>query len=46
MPYAHTRHQRTYNHRLRDTVRTAGDPDILAQLGARRSNALGWLRRD
>lgn len=46
MPYSHTRRQRSYDHRLRDLVRTTGDPDILAELGVPRSTALGWLRRD
>jgi len=46
MPYSHTRRQQTYDHRLRDLVRTTGDPDILAELGVPRSTALGWLRRD
>jgi len=51
MPYSHTRRQQTYDHRLRDLVRTTGAtgltcPDILAELGVPRSTALGWLRRD
>ncbi len=46
MPYSHSRQQQTYDHRLRDLVRTTGDPDILAELGVPRSTALGWLRRD
>jgi len=46
MPYSHTRRQQTYDHRLRDLVRTIGDPDVLAELGVPRSTALGWLRRD
>ena len=39
-----SRSQRTYDHRLRDLVRTAGDPDVVAELGVPRSTALGWLR--
>ena len=46
MPHSHTRRQQTYDHRLRDLVRTTGNPDILAELGVPRSTALGWLRRD
>ncbi len=46
MPYSHSRRQQTYDHRLRDLVRTTGDPDILAELGVPRSTALGWLRRN
>ena len=46
MRYSHTRRQQTYDHRLRDLVRTTGDPNILAELGVPRSTALGWLRRD
>ena len=38
------RSQRTYDHRLRDLVRTVRDPDIVAELGVPRSTALGWLR--
>ncbi len=41
-----SRHQQTYDHRLRDLVRTTGDADIAAEFGAPRSTALGWLRRD
>ena len=46
MPYSHTPRQQTYDHRLRDLVRTTGDPDILAEFGVPRSTVLGWLRRD
>ncbi len=46
MRYSHTRRQQTYDHRLRDLVRTTGDPNILAELGVPRSTALGWLRRN
>ncbi len=41
-----SRHQQTYDHRLRDLVRTTGGADIAAELGIPRSTALGWLRRD
>ena len=37
---------RTYDHRLRDLVRTAGDPEIVAEFDVPRSTALGWLRGD
>ncbi len=46
MRYSHTRRRQTYDHRLRDLVRTTDDPDILADLGGPRTTALGWLRRD
>ena len=42
----HTRSQQTYDHRLRDLVRTIGDPEIVAEFGVPRSTALGWLRGD
>ena len=38
--------QQTYDHCLRDLVRTTGDPDIRADLGMPRPTVLGWLRRD
>ncbi|MDJ0862853.1 MAG: hypothetical protein QNK18_03295 [Gammaproteobacteria bacterium] len=41
-----SRHQQTYDHRLRDFVRTTGDPEILAELGVPCSTTLGWLRVD
>jgi hypothetical protein len=41
-----TRHQRTYDHRLRDLVRAVGDPEIVSEFGVPRSTALGWLRGD
>ncbi len=43
MDSAHARSQRSYDHRLRDLVRTAFDPDIVAELGVPRSTALGLL---
>ena len=33
MTSTHTRSQQTYDHRLRDLVRTLGDPEIVAELG-------------
>ena len=44
MVSSHTRSQQTYDHRLRDLVRTVGDPEIVAEFGVPRSTALGWLR--
>ncbi len=37
----HTRSQRTSDHRLRDLVRTVGNPEIVAEFGVPRSSALG-----
>jgi len=39
MTLSHTRSQRTYDHRLRDLVRTVGDPEIVAEFGVPRSTA-------
>ena len=44
MASSHTCSQRVYDHRLRDLVRTVGDPGIVAEFGVPRSTALGWLR--
>jgi len=38
------RHQRRYDHRLRDLVQRNGDVTIAASLGVPRSTARGWLR--
>ncbi len=46
MDSSHTRSQRTYDHRLRDLVRTVGDPEIIAEFGVPPSTALGWLIGD
>ncbi len=46
MTLSHTRSQCTYDHRLRDLVRTVGDPEIAAEFGVPRSTAIGWLRGD
>ena len=46
MASSHTRSQRSYDYRLRDLVRTVGDPEIVAEFGVPRSTALGWLRGD
>ncbi len=46
MASSRTRSQQTYDHRLRDLVRTVGDPEIVAEFGVPRSTALGWLRGD
>jgi len=46
MAFSHTRCQRSYDHRLRDLVRTVGNPEIVAEFGVPRSTALGWLRGD
>ena len=43
MAATHARSQQTYDHRLRDLVRHAGDPDVVAEFGVPRSTALGWL---
>jgi len=43
MTISHTRSQRTYDHRLRDLVRTVGDPEIVAEFGVPRSTARGYL---
>ena len=40
------RHQRTYDHRLRELVRTTGDLRIAAEIGVPRSTAMGWLRAE
>ena len=40
------RQQKTYDPRLRELVREAGDPGIVAGLGIPRSTVSGWLRRD
>lgn len=40
-----TRSLRTYDHRLRDLVRQAGDVTIATSAGVPRSTAAGWLRR-
>ena len=36
--------QKSYDHRLRDLVHTAGDADVIAEFGVPRSTAAGWLR--
>ena len=38
------RTQQTYHRVLRALVRSAGDPEIVAEFGVPRSTALGWLR--
>jgi putative transposase len=38
------RHQRRYDHRLRDLVQATGDVTIATNLGVPRSTARGWLR--
>jgi putative transposase len=38
------RHQRRYDHRLRDLVQRSGDATIATNLGVPRSTARGWLR--
>ena len=40
------RHQQSYDHRLKELVRTTGNPDIVAEFGVPRSTAIGWLRGD
>jgi hypothetical protein len=40
------RHQRTYDHRLRELVRTTGDLRIATEIGVPRSTAMGWLRAE
>ncbi|MFC1706765.1 hypothetical protein ACFL59_08085 [Planctomycetota bacterium] len=37
------RHRRTYDHRLRELVRTTGDVRIATKIGVPRSTAVGWL---
>jgi hypothetical protein len=39
------RHQRRYDHRLRDLVRRAGDVTIATDVGIPRSTARGWLAK-
>ena len=39
-----TRRQRSYDHRLKELVRSAGDPSVAIELGFPRSTAVGWLR--
>ena len=46
MTSSHTRSQRTYDHRLRDLVRTVGDREIVTEFGVPRSTALSWLSSD
>ena len=44
MPMTTTgRHQRRYDHRLRDLVQGTGDLTIATDLGVPRSTARGWL---
>src|SRR5262249_60538021 len=38
------RHQRRYDHRLRDLVQRTGDATIATNLGVPRSTARGWVR--
>jgi putative transposase len=46
MPMTTTgRHQRRYDHRLRDLVQRTGDVNIATNLGVPRSTARGWLRK-
>ena len=40
------RHQRTYDQRLRELVRTTGDLRIATEIGVPRSTAVGWLRAE
>ncbi len=40
------RRQRTYDHRLRDLVRSTADVAIVVDLGVPRSTASGWLRQE
>ena len=39
-----SRHQRIYDHRLRDLVRRTGDVTLATRIGVPRSTAAGWLR--
>ena len=41
---ARTRPQCSYDHRLKELVRTSGDLSVATELGIPRSTALGWLR--
>ncbi len=40
------RRQRTYDHRLRELVRTTGDASIATNIGVPRSTATGWLHAE
>jgi putative transposase len=40
------RHQRSYDHRLRDLVRETGDLTLATERGVPRSTAVGWLRAE
>ena len=41
---ARTQPQCSYDHRLKELVRTSGDLSVATELGIPRSTALGWLR--
>ena len=40
------RHQKSYDHRLRDLVRETGDLTVATERGVPRSTAVGWLRAE
>ena len=44
MNTCNARPQRIYDHRLRDLVRSVGDPNLVAEFGVPRSTVQGWLR--
>ncbi|QDT78604.1 hypothetical protein Mal35_20530 [Gimesia maris] len=44
--YKNTRKQRSYDHRLKELVRSTGNIDFAIQRGVPRSTARGWLTKN